>query len=87
MELGYFRSNVWFFALPLGVALGACLELIIMGYPQGNDWILELVRIVEYHAALSSGQAPPFWAGDLYRGFGSPIFVFYAPFIWPAHRC
>lgn len=79
MESDYFRSNIKFFALPLAVALVACFEPIVMGYPQGNDWILELVRIVEYHAALSSGQFPPYWAADLYRGFGSPIFVFYAP--------
>ncbi|HHI94707.1 MAG TPA: hypothetical protein ENK04_14560 [Gammaproteobacteria bacterium] len=60
MKSGCFHSNVRFFAFPVVIALAACFELIIMGYPQGNDWILELVRNVEYHAALASGQALPF---------------------------
>jgi len=68
---------------PLAVAavLGfvVCLPLLAYGYPQGHDWLFELVRVVEYKEALSGGQGLPFWAGDLYRGFGSPIFVFYAP--------
>ncbi len=79
MRSAGFHPAIGFFALPVVIALVACFQLIILGYPQGNDWILELVRNVEYHAALESGQGLPVWGADLYRGFGSPIFVFYAP--------
>jgi hypothetical protein len=47
--------------------------------PQGHDWLLGLVRAAEYGHALAEGQLPPRWAPDLYGGFGSPIFHFYAP--------
>ena len=45
----------------------------------GHDWIFELVRLAEFRHAAESGQLPPFWAPDLYGGFGSPIFLFYPP--------
>lgn len=63
-------------ALALLVAVG---PLIFRGFPQGHDWSFELVRIAEYRAALAGGQLPPYWAENLYGGYGSPIFLFYAP--------
>ena len=45
----------------------------------GHDWIFELVRLAEFRHAVAAGQIPPFWAPDLYGGFGSPIFLFYPP--------
>ena len=56
----------------------SCLPLRY-GFPYGHDWIFELVRVAEYKHALSAGQYPPFWADNLYGGYGSPIFLFYAP--------
>ena len=56
----------------------SCLPLRF-GFPYGHDWIFELVRIAEYKHALAAGQYPPFWADNLYGGYGSPIFLFYAP--------
>ena len=39
----------------------------------------ELVRIAQMQASFDDGQFPASWAPDLYRGWGSPIFVYYAP--------
>lgn len=60
------------------VALISCSPLI-NGFPQGHDWIGEIVRVAEYQHSLAAGQIPPYWANNLYGGYGSPIFLFYAP--------
>jgi hypothetical protein len=68
------------------VAVAAVVAMVLVnGVPRGTDWSFELVRVVEMRAAFASGQIPPFWAPDEYRGFGSPVFLFYAPlFAWVA---
>ena len=53
--------------------------LLMRGFAMGHDWALELVRIAEFRHALQDGQWPPYWASNLYQGFGSPIFLFYPP--------
>ena len=65
--------------LPLVAVLVATGPLLLWGFPAGHDWGWELVRIVEYKEAFATGQLLPFWAVDLYSGWGSPIFLFYAP--------
>jgi hypothetical protein len=66
-------------ALPwLAFAL-ACGPLLSGGFSRGHDWSFELVRVAEYQAALAAGQFVPHWAENLYAGYGSPVFVFYAP--------
>jgi hypothetical protein len=65
--------------LPAAAVLVACWPLLADGFPKGHDWSLELVRIAEYRNALADGPLPPAWAGDVYGGFGSPVFVYYAP--------
>jgi hypothetical protein len=65
--------------LPWAACAVACWPLIRHGFPRGHDWILELVRVAEYQAALAAGQLPPAWAENLYGGYGSPVFLFYAP--------
>ena len=67
------------YLLPVIIATASCYQLIFYDYAYGHDWIFELVRLQEYSTALESGQFLPYWADNLYRGFGSPIFVFYAP--------
>ena len=57
----------------------ACGPLFFGGFPQGHDWTQELLRIAEYQAALAAGQLPPYWGENLYGGYGSPVFLFYAP--------
>jgi hypothetical protein len=71
-------SRVLFDALPWLAGALACWPLL-QGLPRGHDWPFELVRAAEYRAALAAGQMPPWWAENLYGGYGSPIFLFYAP--------
>jgi hypothetical protein len=59
----------------------ACLPLL-RGLPKGHDWVYELLRIAEFGEAMRAGQFPPAWAGNLYGGYGSPFFLFYAPFFY-----
>lgn len=61
------------------VLLPVLAPLLLLGYPRGHDWRLELVRTAQFQAAWADGQIVPFWAPDLYGGFGSPVFTFYAP--------
>ena len=65
--------------LPLLALSVFLLPIFAMGFPQGHDWLFELVRVVEFKSAMFNGQFPPYWAENLYRGYGSPIFIFYAP--------
>lgn len=61
----------------LAFALG--VAPLARGFPAGHDWLYELVRVAEYGAALGAGQLPPYWSENLYAGYGSPVFMFYAP--------
>ena len=71
--------------VPIAAVVAVAAIPFVLGVPKGNDWSFELVRIVEKRAAFASGQFPPFWAPDEYRGFGSPIFLYYGPlFGWIA---
>ncbi len=67
------------FLLPFLIAVVSCFQIIFFDYAYGHDWIFELVRLEEYFNALKSGQILPYWAENLYNGFGSPIFLFYSP--------
>jgi len=71
------RDPLWLEALPW-LALAAACAPLLRGFPQGHDWSFELVRVAEYGRALAT-QWPPAWAENLYGGYGSPIFLFYAP--------
>jgi hypothetical protein len=57
----------------------ACAPVLAGGFPAGHDWIFELTRVAEYRNAMAEGQLLPFWASNLYGGYGSPVFLFYAP--------
>ena len=77
------RWEALLWALPLLAASVAALPVVVSGFPQGHDWIFELVRSAQYTQAVRAGQWPPTWASELYAGYGSPIFLFYAP-LFPA---
>jgi hypothetical protein len=78
-ERGDGRAALALRALPwLAFALGIA-PLVVGGFPVGHDWLYELVRVGEYRAALEAGQWPPWWSENLYAGYGSPVFLFYAP--------
>lgn len=65
--------------LPWLAWLIASLPILLHGLPAGHDWAMEVTRVAEYRHALFAGQFPPFWAENLYGGYGSPAFLFYAP--------
>jgi hypothetical protein len=73
------RNHSWLEAIPYLAALVSCAPLIDGGFPQGHDWAFELARVAEFSHALDEGQFPPHWAPNLYGGYGSPVFLFYAP--------
>ncbi|HTO68363.1 MAG TPA: hypothetical protein VMR31_00750 [Myxococcota bacterium] len=66
-------------ALPWLAALAAASPLVFAGFPRGHDWSFELLRVAEYRAAAAAGQWPPYWGENLYMGYGSPVFLYYAP--------
>lgn len=45
----------------------------------GHSAALDLQRQDAYHRAVLGGELFPRWLPDLYGGYGSPIFFFYAP--------
>jgi len=73
------RNQRWLEILPYLAALISCAPLLIGGFPQGHDWTFELARVAEFSHAVGEGQIPPHWAPNLYGGYGSPVFLFYAP--------
>jgi uncharacterized membrane protein len=73
------RTDSLMWALPIVAWLISCAPFFFYGYPAGHDWTYELVRVAEYRHAWEAGQFPPYWAGNLYGGFGCPAFLFYAP--------
>jgi hypothetical protein len=73
------RSHGGLDGVPCFAALISCGPLLFGGYPQGHDWAYELARVAEFSHAVEDGQLPPHWAPNLYGGYGSPIFLFYAP--------
>src|SRR3990167_7686733 len=44
--------------------------------PHTHDGLVHLARIGAYFKALSDGQIPVRWAGDLNYGYGMPLFNF-----------
>ncbi|MCG8380484.1 MAG: hypothetical protein MI865_13560, partial [Proteobacteria bacterium] len=75
------KAMVWprIYILPTIFAIASCYQIIFIDYPYGHDWIFELVRLNEYYDSIKSGQILPYWSNNLYFGFGSPIFIYYAP--------
>jgi uncharacterized membrane protein len=71
-------AKIWFGFMAVAWIASSYL-LLSGGYPYGHDWIQELVRVSEFQSALIRGEFPPVWGENLYHGFGSPIFLFYAP--------
>lgn len=47
--------------------------------PHTHDGLVHLPRIASYVKALSDGQIPVRWAGDLNYGYGMPLFIFIYP--------
>lgn len=59
------------------VSLVALVSFFITSdLPHTQDGLVHLPRIAAYFKALSDGQIPPRWAGDLNYGYGMPLFNF-----------
>ncbi|MFC1646646.1 6-pyruvoyl-tetrahydropterin synthase-related protein [Patescibacteria group bacterium] len=50
------------------------------GLPETHDSQIHVARIAAYQKAFLNLNFPPRWAGNLNFGYGSPLFIFYAPF-------
>lgn len=50
----------------------------------GHSARKDLARLVEFDSAIRAGDFFPAWSPDLYSGYGSPIFQFYAPLVYYA---
>ncbi|MCB1153839.1 hypothetical protein KDL45_09330 [bacterium] len=48
----------------------------------GHSAHIDLIRQIEVHEAFQDGYVFPRWIRDFYLGRGSPIFNFYAPFVY-----
>ena len=75
------RNNRYFLlsVLPFLALIVSSLPLLTLEFPKGHDWLFELVRVSEFKSAIINGQFPPYWGENLYGGYGSPIFIYYAP--------
>lgn len=62
------------------LTIPAVKSLTIPGFYSSHDGIdNHTVRIAQYARAIGDGQFPPRHANSLYKGFGSPIFVYIYP--------
>lgn len=48
----------------------------------GHSAWIDFARLAEFDAAIRAGDFFPTWSPDLYSGYGSPIFQFYAPLVY-----
>jgi hypothetical protein len=63
-------------------AVALCAPLLDGQWFQSHERDAYVVRTVEWAASLERGQLYPRWCPDLYGGYGSPFFVFYAPLVY-----
>lgn len=57
----------------------ALKDLTKSGFYTSHDGETHTARIAQYYQAIADGQYPPRFAGSLYGGLGSPIFVYIYP--------
>ena len=77
---GMFRDFSWVVVAAVAVALW--VPLTHVDWFQCHEQSTYIVRTIEWAAELRAGHLYPRWASDLYGGYGSPLFVFYAPAIY-----
>ncbi|HEX6764821.1 MAG TPA: hypothetical protein VF103_05070 [Polyangiaceae bacterium] len=66
-------------SLVVAVAVGLWVPLARLQWFWGHEQYSYVVRTVEWAAELRAGELYPRWSPDLYGGYGSPFFVFFAP--------
>ncbi|HEY3899358.1 MAG TPA: 6-pyruvoyl-tetrahydropterin synthase-related protein [Chthoniobacter sp.] len=63
----------------LAIALWVSRAMWAPALLSGHSAWFDLLRMVEFDAALRHGELLPAWSPDLYFGYGSPLFLYYAP--------
>ena len=70
----------WGVVLALAIGLFAAMPFLTRGgLPHRTDAELHVYRTAELKRAVDEGVLYPRWAGNLYLGYGYPIFNYYAP--------
>jgi hypothetical protein len=64
-------------ALP--VALALVWPIFAVPWWENHDMVAYPVRLIEYAQGIRLGNLFPRWCPDMYGGYGSPFFNFYAP--------
>lgn len=78
MKFWYNPAFLAIFALII-LSFPALGNLTIPNFYSSHDGETHTARIAQYWQALADGQYPPRFAGGLYSGLGSPIFVYIYP--------
>jgi len=74
-------KKYWWLWLVLIFSFWALAPLFHPGFfPMHDDE--QIVRLYELHQALSGGQFPPRWVGNLGFGYGYPFYNFYPPLVY-----
>jgi hypothetical protein len=74
-------KKYWWLGLILILSFWALAPLFHPGFfPMHDDE--QIARLYELHQALSSGQFPPRWVGNLGFGYGYPLYNFYPPLVY-----
>lgn len=66
----------------LGSALWATKAFFKPGFYTSHDGEHQVIRLYRFHQALSQGQVPVRWIGEIRNGYGYPLFVFTYRFPW-----
>jgi hypothetical protein len=65
--------------LVVAVALALVTPLYYVEWFSGHERWSYVLRTVEWASELRAGRLYPRWCPDFYGGYGSPLFLFYAP--------
>lgn len=75
-------SKGWIYFLILLFSLLGIKTLFHSGLFTAHDIWHQVVRLYYYSQAINDGQFPPYWVGQLAKGFGYPLFFFSYNFPW-----
>jgi hypothetical protein len=70
------------FVLTLAVAVALWVPLAHVDWLIAREGHSYVWRTVEWATELRAGQLYPRWCPDFYGGYGSPLFLFYAPVVY-----
>ena len=70
----------WLIIIAVGIFITSAMWS--PGLLWGDSAWLDLTRVVEFNAAIRSGDLFPVWSPDFYHGYGSPLFQFYSPLVY-----